>query len=73
MKVLLANGKSMMNVEGTQDDADRTTCWYCGGEGYGLVGVDWDCSDGINGPYDGESERCPCCHGSGKADDESFW
>lgn len=55
------------------DDPHRTLCYYCGGDGWGIVGTDWDCSDGINGPYDGEIERCPCCGGSGKAEDERFW
>ena len=48
-------------------------CWYCDGEGFGIVGVDWDCDDGVNGPYDGETETCPCCHGTGRADDCTFW
>ena len=48
-------------------------CWYCGGEGYGIVGLDWDTDDAINGPYDGEVERCPCCKGSGDAKDCTFW
>jgi hypothetical protein len=48
-------------------------CWYCHGEGWGLVGTDWDCTDGVNGPYDGDVEKCPNCHGSGKAEDCTFW
>lgn len=50
-----------------------TTCHYCGGEGWGIVGCDWDSDDPINGPYDGETQKCPCCHGSGKAKDCTFW
>lgn len=34
-------------------------CW-------GIVGTDWDCDDGINGPYDGQVAKCPDCHGTGK-------
>lgn len=49
------------------------SCHYCGGEGYGMVGCDWDSSDPINGPYDGEIEDCPCCGGSGLAKDCTFW
>jgi hypothetical protein len=50
------------------DDPDNPpTCHYCGGEGWGIVGTDWDSDDPINGPYDGEIEKCPCCHGSGRA------
>lgn len=55
------------------DDEDQAECSYCDGEGCGIVGVDWDCSDGINGPYDGEVETCPNCGGSGKAKDMTFW
>lgn len=56
-------------------DEDRVgnACPTCGGEGWGIVGTDWDCEDGINGPYDGEIERCPNCHGSGDADDCEYW
>lgn len=49
------------------------SCHYCGGDGWGIVGTDWDSDDPINGPYDGETEQCPCCHGSGKAKDCTFW
>ncbi len=52
---------------------DERNCHYCGGEGYGIVGTDWDSDDPINGPYDGEIEECPCCNGSGKAEDCTFW
>lgn len=54
-------------------DPDAQLCHYCGGDGYGIVGCDWDSDDYINGPYDGEVQRCPCCHGSGKAEDCTFW
>lgn len=49
------------------------SCHYCGGEGWGIVGCDWDSDDPINGPYDGEIQRCPCCGGSGMAKDCTFW
>jgi hypothetical protein len=52
---------------------DERRCWYCHGEGWGIVGTDWDTDDAINGPYDGETERCPCCGGTGKAEDCTFW
>lgn len=48
-------------------------CHYCGGKGHGIVGVDWESDDPINGPYEGESEECPCCGGSGSAEDCKFW
>lgn len=54
-------------------DPEELSCHYCHGEGYGVVGTDWDSDDPINGPYDGEIEKCPCCHGSGKAGDCTFW
>ena len=54
------------------DDGDNE-CWYCHGDGSGMVGVDWDSDDLINGPYPGDVERCPCCRGSGLAKDCTFW
>lgn len=54
-------------------DPDSQHCHYCGGEGYGMVGCDWDSDDPINGPYDGEIQKCPCCRGSGDAKDCTFW
>ena len=48
-------------------------CHYCGGDGFGIIGVDWDSDDAINGPYDGEIEQCPCCSGTGDAKDCVFW
>jgi len=56
-----------------EDDRGDDTCWRCGGEGYGLIGADWDCDDPLNGPYDGEIEECNCCGGSGKAEDVRYW
>ena len=58
-----------------QDDCPECNRWchYCGGDGWGIVGTDWDSDDPINGPYDGAIERCPCCHGSGLAKDCVFW
>jgi hypothetical protein len=58
---------------GDPDCPDCGDCHYCGGDGWGIVGTDWDTDDAINGPYDGEVQRCPCCHGSGKAKDCTFW
>lgn len=55
------------------DDYDQRECSHCGGEGWGIVGVDWDSDDAINGPYDGDTETCPNCGGSGDADDMTFW
>jgi len=56
----------------TDDKADGI-CPHCDGDGFGIVGVDWDCEDGINGPYDGDTERCPWCYGSGKMSDVWLW
>ena len=54
-------------------DDEPEFCWQCDGDGWGIVGVDWDPDDYINGPYVGEIERCPCCGGSGKAEDCKYW
>jgi hypothetical protein len=53
------------------DDEDRN-CWYCGGDGWGIRGTDWDNDDPVNF-RDGEVERCPNCNGSGLAKDCTFW
>lgn len=58
-------------IEGNHDDdcwgdEDTDRCETCGGDGWGIVGTDWDCDDGINGPYDGEVAKCPDCHGTGR-------
>jgi hypothetical protein len=55
------------------DSDDDDSCSYCGGDGWGIVGTDWDTDDAINGPYDGEIEKCPNCGGSGEAKDMTFW
>lgn len=60
-------------TETDDDDDECLPCWYCGGDGWGIVGLDWDTDDAINGPYDGEIEKCPCCKGSGSAKDCTFW
>jgi hypothetical protein len=54
-------------------DEESELCWQCGGQGWGIVGTDWDSDDPINGPYPGEAEQCPCCHGSGMAKDCTYW
>lgn len=55
------------------DDGEERHCHYCGGDGWGIVGDNWESDDPINGPYPGEIEECPCCHGSGLAKDCTFW
>jgi hypothetical protein len=63
-----------MSEDADPYDEDRESdCYYCGGQGVGIVGLDWDTDDAINGPYDGETEKCPCCNGSGLAKDCTFW
>ena len=54
------------------DDDRSDLCHYCHGECYGIRGHDWENEDSINDP-DGEIERCPCCNGTGKAEDCMFW
>ncbi|MGH2352514.1 MAG: hypothetical protein ACRDI2_23800 [Chloroflexota bacterium] len=58
-----------------QDDFndDEPECMTCHGQGWGIVGVDWDSDDPINGPYDGEAETCWNCHGSGLAKEQWLW
>jgi hypothetical protein len=55
------------------DSDEDELCWQCNGDGWVIVGVDWDTDDAINGPYDGEIVRCPCCNGSGLAKDCQYW
>ncbi len=55
------------------DDPATEPCHYCHGDGFGIVGLDWDGADGVNGPYEGECETCPCCNGSSKEADATFW
>lgn len=62
--------------DGCDDDCtehDYDWCWRCQGDGGGIVGTDWDSDDPINGPYDGEYEKCDCCGGSGLAKDCRYW
>ncbi len=51
-------------------------CTYCGGDGYGVEGEDWEMDDPINGPWNADENGispCPNCHGSGLAKDMTFW
>lgn len=54
-------------------DYEDGRCHTCQGQGWGIVGVDWDTDDGVNGPFDGDVVKCPNCHGSGKAEDCWYW
>ena len=67
----LANGPS--RFEDDDDDGEDRSCWQCGGEGWGIIGLNWTCDDPINGPHDGDIETCPCCNGSGLAKDCTYW
>lgn len=58
-----------MDEEYFETEDEEAMCWQCDGDGFGIVGVDWDADDLINGPYPGEIERCPNCGGSGLAKD----
>jgi hypothetical protein len=68
-------GEMVADDDGEWDDRDdeEGPCRTCGGEGWGVVGLDWVCDDPINGPYDGEVDECPNCHGSGLARDMTYW
>ncbi len=74
---LAAGVEEEREMEATRiDDTDRdpgAACWQCGGDGWGIVGQSWASDDPINGPYDGEVEKCPNCRGSGKAKDCWYW
>ena len=49
-------------------------CWQCGGDGWVTVGLDIDQDDAINNdPPMHSTIKCPCCHGSGAADDCTYW
>lgn len=60
-------------------DDENATCWQCGGEKYLIAGEDIDVDDPVNG-FDwsmgvnaGQVGKCPCCKGSGKAEDCTYW
>ncbi len=61
------------NFDDMDYDPATEPCHYCHGDGCGIVGLDWDCADAVNGPYDGDFETCPCCGGSGKEENATFW
>lgn len=50
----------------------NTLCHYCDGDGYGTVGIEFPCDDPL-WEAEGTFKKCPCCHGSGKAKDCTFW
>ena len=53
-------------------DPDDAHCLYCSGEGWGILGQDFTNTDPLNEP-DGQWVRCPCCGGSGRREDMTFW
>ena len=53
-------------------DDDERACWQCRGEGWGIVGVDWDALE-PGWDMDGDIQQCPCCGGSGDAKDCTYW
>jgi len=46
-------------------------CWQCGGEGCGVTGDDWSVDPLWE--QEGVVADCPCCRGSGKAKDCTYW
>ena len=52
---------------------DCWPCHTCHGEQWGIIGGDWESEDPINGPYEGDIERCPNCGGTGKEKDCTYW
>ena len=74
MSDLIAEIELNDDWDGEEDlDPEEVFCWTCGGDGCGVVGVDWESEDCVNGPYPGEIEKCPNCHGSGLAKDCWYW
>ena len=63
----------VVDEEFDYDDPDLELCHTCRGDGWGIVGVDWDSDDYINGPYDGQVTPCPNCGGSGLEKDCTYW
>lgn len=57
--------------DGEHDDESRG-CWYCGGEGWGIVDLDFPCDDPL-WDLPGSVIRCRCCGGTGDAKDCTFW
>ena len=53
------------------EEFEWAECWHCCGEGWGFIGTDWDDDPLWNPP--GSYVRCPCCGGSGEAQDCTFW
>lgn len=49
------------------------SCWQCGGDGWGVLGDDFSNTDPLWDGPDGQIVKCPCCHGSGKAEDCTYW
>lgn len=66
-------GGPVVDEDFDDDDPDLELCHTCGGDGWGIVGVDWDSDDYINGPYDGEVTPCPNCGSSGLEKDCTYW
>jgi hypothetical protein len=45
---------------------DPENCRFCGGKGWGIIGIDWERPDPGKPPFRGEVITCPCCLGRGK-------
>ena len=64
------NEVTLFGVDYDDDDATENACHHCGGEAL-MWGEELD--DGSGWYDDGKLYRCPCCNGSGKAKDCTFW
>ena len=72
-EILAAENAYWEGLRDTEPEGGAELCWTCHGEQWVIVGLEIDGDDGVNGPYDGETIRCPNCHGSGLARDCWYW
>lgn len=66
------NNQSIQDEYWEHEEVDAN-CWQCGGEGSVMWGCDIDIGDPFWDPGEGEVTPCPCCRGSGNADDCLYW
>jgi hypothetical protein len=72
-KLFMAHPSNAYDEYGQVECMDCWACPTCHGEQWGIIGVDWEMDDPINGPYDGDVEKCPNCGGSGKWKDATYF
>lgn len=55
----------MNSVKPYDGHKDPANCRFCGGKGWGMIGIDWERPDPGKAPYRGDIITCPCCLGRG--------